>query len=80
MVNSLHQGHQEAVHDAEEAIIDPRGLAHRPLEAPLEADQPEEVRGGGGDEGDRDALLVREGCLTRRDQIEHPANPLETEI
>ena len=65
------------MHDAQDTIIDPRCLAHRPLEAPLQSDQPEEVGGGGGDEGDGDTVLVREGGLTRRDQVEHPANPLE---
>ena len=77
IVNSLHQCHQEAVHDAHDAVIDPRGLPHRELDAPLESDQPKEVRGGGGDEGDGDTVLVREGGLSRGDQVEHPANPLE---
>ena len=77
IVNSLHQCHQEAVHDAHDTVIDPRGLTHRELDAPLKSDQPKKVRRGGGDEGDGDTLLVREGGLSRRNQVEHPANPLE---
>ena len=65
---------------AEHAIVDPRRLALDKLEAPLQSDHAKEVRGRPGDEGEGDALLVREGSLTGRSHIEHATQPLDTKI
>ena len=77
---SLHEHHEEAMDYAEHAIVDPRRLALDKLEAPLQSDHAKEVRGRPGDEGEGDALLVREGSLTGRSHIEHATQPLETKI